>query len=144
MKPAPLFYGPALLLAMCGGCGSEVPLPDRAPVQGRVTLNGQPLTQGTVTFVPDTSRGTEGPIATGTIQPDGTYELSTAREAGDGAVVGFHCVRVQAVVGEPGAPGSLLVPPHYQNEQRSGLTAEVRAGQTNQVDLPLESPSGPR
>ena len=47
-------------------------LPSLIPVKGKVTYKGQPLTKGTVRFEPDGY----GRMATGKIQPDGTYVLS--------------------------------------------------------------------
>jgi hypothetical protein len=62
-------------------------------VQGKVTFKGEPVKYGTVSFVPDTTKGTDGPIAMGNIKSDGTYILSTD-EGGDGAVVGHHKVSI--------------------------------------------------
>ena len=79
----------AVALAGCGpGHGMTLGL-----VQGKVTYNGEPLKYGTVSFVPDASKGTDGPIATGIIKEDGTYILSTDA-GGDGALVGHHKVSV--------------------------------------------------
>jgi hypothetical protein len=60
-------------------------------VQGKVTCKGEPVRYGNVFFVPDVSKGTDGPSAMGTIKDDGTYILSTD-SGGDGALVGHHKV----------------------------------------------------
>ncbi|HOM17497.1 MAG TPA: hypothetical protein PLQ00_09220, partial [Thermoguttaceae bacterium] len=52
-------------LAGCGGSGAK--LPPLASVSGKVTLDGNPLPRGTVTFIPDESKGTKGPTAVGQI-----------------------------------------------------------------------------
>jgi hypothetical protein len=85
---------PTLLTAALGltGCGSDNGL-SLGRVQGKVTFKGDPLKYGTVSFVPDSSKGTSGPIAMGNIKDDGTYILSTS-DAGDGAVVGHHKISV--------------------------------------------------
>jgi hypothetical protein len=62
-------------------------------VQGKVTYKGEPVRYGTVFFVPNTSKGTDGPSAMGIIKDDGTYTLSTD-SGGDGALVGHHKVGV--------------------------------------------------
>src|ERR1700687_5390629 len=92
-----------VLLACCllgmalTGCGG----PRLGKVSGRVTVGGKPVTSGTIMFHPDA-----GPTAVGTIQPDGTYTLTTGKP-GDGAVVGAHRVTIQSTtVGE----GSLVEP----------------------------------
>jgi hypothetical protein len=120
------------------GCGSSS-LPDRARVEGQVTLDGQPLTTGTILFVPDAARGTNGPPAIGFIDAEGHYRLTTdRRRSGDGAVVGFHKVGIEARdSAEPGAVSRSLVPPQYADPETSGLTAEVQAGRVNKIDFPL-------
>jgi hypothetical protein len=64
------------------------------PVKGKVVLKkgGKPVTFGTVVFVPDKDNALRK-MATGTINPDGTYELST--EGKDGVPIGSYiaCVR---------------------------------------------------
>lgn len=127
-----------LLLASCGGPD----LPDRARVEGTVTLDGTPVTTGEVMFVPDTSQGNSGPPAMGTIDAEGHYELTTDRSGrgGDGAVVGWHKVRVQAREDvEPGEMARSLVPERYGDEARSRLVFEVKAGEVNEIDLELQS-----
>ena len=78
-----------MALLLLGGCGSG--LPERGKVTGKVTFNGKPVPEGTVTFYPQTGRS-----ASGRIQPDGTYTLTTFDE-GDGAIVGSHEVTIEAV-----------------------------------------------
>lgn len=134
--------GFAMLVVVAGGCGGGVDLPNRAKVSGKVTLDSQPINRGTVIFTPDNSRGTTGPPAYGQIGPDGKYELTTDRSGpgGDGAVVGFHKVAVQAREDvAPGEIAKLLVPARYEDPDRSGLTGEVKAVQTNEINLELRS-----
>ncbi len=131
----------SLCLILAAGCGSSPDLPDRAKVHGTVTLDGTPLNTGTVVFEPDGSKGAKGPPAFGQIDAKGHYELTTDRASpGDGAVIGHHKVRVQARQDvEPGKLAPTLIPSHYENTGRSGLTAEVKPGMVNEIDLPLKS-----
>ncbi|WP_435008364.1 hypothetical protein P12x_005592 [Tundrisphaera lichenicola] len=118
-------------LALSGaGCGAKSEFPDTLPVSGKVTYKGQPVTKGTVTFQPD-----QGQPATGAIQADGTYQLSTFAEK-DGALPGHHKVMIIATDGDPNMmPGSSpgykppkdLVPKKYNSLTTSGLEAEVTA-----------------
>jgi len=86
-------------------------------VKGKVTLKGQPLTKGIVRFEPDGY----GRMATGEIQGDGTFVLTTY-EKGDGAVVGQHRV---FVTGTGSSPRKELVPKKYTAPENSKLTADV-------------------
>jgi hypothetical protein len=130
-----------LFLTGCGSSGKG--LGARAAVQGKVTLDGQPLKLGDVMFVPDETKGTKGPPAVGSIDASGVFTLTTDREShDDGALVGFHRVRVFAVP-QPAKPEDppppSLIPLRYNDEATSGLTAEVKAGQDNTIDLKLSS-----
>jgi hypothetical protein len=82
-------------LSACGG-GNEFPL---AQVSGTVNCNGAPLKAGMVVFVPasttDEKTNDTGRSASGIIQPDGTFQLTTYA-ANDGAIVGAHTVQVFA------------------------------------------------
>src|SRR4051812_13406743 len=65
------------------------------PVTGKVTLDGKPLTVGTVSFRPDVTRGnTSMHIPTGEIDAQGNYTLVTIRK--NGAPPGWYKVLVFA------------------------------------------------
>src|SRR5690606_35570685 len=107
---------------------------ETAPVTGRVTLDGTPLTSGVVFFVPVSGRG-----ATGEIGADGTYRLGPY-QPGDGAAVGTHQAAVFPKAPSPefdAATSSQQVPARYQAPNTSGIEVEVVAGQTNIHDLKL-------
>src|SRR4051794_19033987 len=82
--------------ASVGGCGRGLDRPAMGKVRGKVTHGGTQLTSGTVTFTPITGKGGEGGhVATGEVESDGTYVLTTF-DTGDGAVLGQHAVTVVA------------------------------------------------
>jgi len=113
----------ALLLGACSGCGTgAAALPTLVPVKGKVTYKGQPLTQGIVRFEPDGY----GRMATGKLQSDGTFVLSTLKDA-DGVVAGHHRVFITDV------DKSLAKDRGFQKYQRAsekGLTADVSPEKT--------------
>ncbi len=79
------------LVFALAGCSSEYPM---APVRGRVTSQGQPVTGGQIMFAPQAVAGSKtgsypGKAAFGPIDKDGTYELGTHGDK-DGAVIGRH------------------------------------------------------
>jgi len=108
----------ALLLFSCWGCGSSsgtmAPL---IQVKGKVTYKGQPLTKGTIRFEPNGY----GRMATGKIQPDGTFVLSTLQQ-NDGVVAGNHKVSISDT---GSTPRKELVPKKYADAAASKLTADV-------------------
>jgi hypothetical protein len=78
---------------MLAGCGGD-DLGRRYPVSGRVIRLGQPVTKGTVNFPP--AEAAKGRAATGAIQPDGSYTLTT-QDPGDGALAGDYRVVISLV-----------------------------------------------
>ena len=136
------------VLLPLNGCGRS-DLPARAKVEGSVTFEGQPLNNGTISFVPDRNRGTTGRSATGVIGPDGRFQLRSF-EKDDGALVGFHRVQIESWANvpehplpnsdgqpqEPRPPKS-AIPRRYNDAATSGLTAEVKAGGKNEYVFAL-------
>jgi hypothetical protein len=105
-KPAAARLGIAFCLGglvSLAGCG-RAPFPV-APVHGKVTVDGKPLSTGKILFAP-VAQGENmdaGKWAIGALQPDGSFVLSTYGE-NDGAVVGEHWA---TVVSSPNAPASV-------------------------------------
>lgn len=130
----------ALTWLVCAGCDR---LPDTVSVSGTVSYNDTPLNFGTVTFLPVAG----GQPARATIQPDGSYQLSTYGEK-DGAVPGSHRVRIMCTTAQdPSNPqevgphdlmaGNLLIPRRYTQFGSSRLTAEVTLEGENNFDFKL-------
>jgi hypothetical protein len=127
-------------IAGCGDTTSTIPRVTAYPVKGKVLLpDGNPLTQGTVTFVPgDLLKGRE---AAGKVGSDGSFTLSTDK-AGDGAAEGQYSVRIDSEAGVPTGGkgrGRLLVPEKYGDESTSGLTVTVKAGENNLEPFRLDN-----
>jgi hypothetical protein len=118
-------------------------------VTGTVTMQGKPVADAVVTFVPT---GTDGEAASAITDSDGKYALTTWR-AGDGARPGEYRVKVskqesaavdpskmvknltieeeQKIYVEntkPRPPAKSLVPSKYQDESTSGLSHTVPQG----------------
>ncbi|MBN1909814.1 MAG: hypothetical protein JW818_08755 [Pirellulales bacterium] len=131
---------------MLGGCGYKPKLPPLAKVTGRITYKGKPLPFGQVRFIPDTSKGEMGPPGKGEIQPDGTYEVFTAKQRG--AAVGRHtvCVRAIQMSDDPqiagpdmkGLPNPSILPSRYDRPAESGLSADVKADTDNVFNFDLK------
>lgn len=121
-----------IVLSGCGGSSNNL-----AEVTGKVTLDGKPLTTGSVMTMPEHGRG-----ARGTIDSTGSFTLST-NELGSGASIGLHHIGVvaveEAVNLSPEAPRKSLIPTKYASPETSGLTIDVKQGEANEAVLELSS-----
>ena len=101
--------------------------PRTYPVKGTVMYNGKPVPKGTVLFTPVSG----GPTATGELNEDGTYRLTTYKP-GDGAPLGEYRVAIMAmegpVQGEPPVAPPPLIPDKYTSLALSDLKANVHEG----------------
>ncbi len=125
-----LVIGPFLLLLSIGCSGSENP--QTIIASGIVTIDGQPMTKGTVTFQPVLSEiGNLKRPATGQIDSSGRFQLSTFQD-GDGLLPGKYHVVITAFENAPtaeeyaaGAKRKSLIPEKYGNPATSGLEVIV-------------------
>jgi hypothetical protein len=107
------------------------------PVQGKVTLDGNPLTGGTVSFYPQ-EEGVKVPVPSAEIDAQGQYELRTGGR--DGAPPGKYraTVTVQRGIDENAPLPSLNR--DYSNPRKKLLEIEVRDGApVDAYDLKLTS-----
>jgi hypothetical protein len=114
-----------LLVASLMGCSSGE---TRLPVAGKVMWHGRPLTSGAVILRPDAAKGnTSKHEPRGTIDPEGSYQVATAGQAG--APPGWYKVGVVAT--EPGDPNNpyairkSLIPAKYGDPEQSELSLQV-------------------
>ena len=143
MKPT---YRKSLLLALLvlGGCSGATDDLPRQAVSGQVTLNGQPLSSGTIQFQPGA-----GPRAVsmsgGALIQDGSYSIPR----NEGLVPGKYKVSVSAASGDATAPAPKdvapgrsprllpdLIPPQYN--ARTTLEAEVKLNDANTFNFDLK------
>ena len=138
--------GALLTVAACclamSGCGGKSNLPPIVKVQGKVTLQGQPVTCGSIEFCPDRNKGNDGPMAFGSIGPDGTYTVTTQDGKGGtlkGAVKGFHRVCIKPAPPRPGSNVTpVKIPAKYTRMETSDLTVELKEGDDSPKDFDLK------
>jgi hypothetical protein len=128
LHPSALILSLALVLPGCGGGG-----PALAPVSGTVNYNGKPLAQGEISFHP---AGGQRP-AYGKIQDGKIVDVKTADK--EGVIVGPCQVGVTSVqaAADMYTPSKSLIPQRYADPKKSGLSCEIKKGQTNQVEFEL-------
>ena len=128
-----------LITALLAGCGPTGPTV--IPIRGEVFYKGTPLKdvpQGLVHYIPSTADGRQ---ASGRIQPDGSFVLTTFKKA-DGVVPGEYSIivsaysraakltreEVEARAGRGITPPRLLIPEKYTDPTTSGLSDSVDSG----------------
>jgi hypothetical protein len=130
-----------MALAATGGC-SRSPY-ELAPVNGKVTIDGKPLSQAKVMFAPVEVGDSINPgkPAFGLLQGDGSFTLTTY-EKNDGAVVGEHWVSIVKLANKSNK-ATLVNHPASKEPQFDRLNlpkkVTVVADQDNQIDLTLTS-----
>ncbi|AMV20785.1 hypothetical protein [Planctomyces sp. SH-PL14] len=128
--------GAAVVVAgMAAGCGSAGP--EIVPVSGIIKLDGQPLDQATILFVPE-----KGRTAVGLTDASGTYRLQFTEDRW-GALPGAHKVMITTERAQSGGEGSPVVPGRKEllpkkYHAATELTAEVAADKKS-IDFDLTS-----
>jgi hypothetical protein len=131
--PMRRFAALGVVLLTLSGCG----MGKRYPVEGKVTVNGKPLRDGKLLFVPDEAKGNEMTDAPLAQIKDGSYSLTT--QGKEGAPTGWYGVMVQTQY--QGAPADAVeLPLHYSDPLGSGLSVEVvPSPEPGHYDLKLEA-----
>jgi len=147
-------FAALIALVLCAttlfvGCGKKYVKTEG--VTGKVTLDGAPLANANVYFIPvDKNSGALDSYAK--TAEDGTYKLQTLTGAANaGTTPGKYLVKFDAQIAEdtgktemvsgkemPVMKAKSILPKRYNDENTSGFEAEVVAG-ANTFDFDLES-----
>lgn len=114
-----------LLTLLSGGCGSPEGLM-RYDVSGTVTHNGTPVPQGVIQFLPDSTKGNQGPAANANIV-DGKYDTSVS---GKGTIGGAHVVVINGFDGNARPDEELPYGKPLFPEFRTSVDLPLSAGET--------------
>ena len=123
-------------LTCCTGCGGRSDRPTLAPVQGSVTLDGQPLPDAEVWFDPQAG----GRTSTAMTDKSGRFELLYALGE-KGAIIGEHNVRISTFVQGGDEPGSTATVPERvpaKYAAPSAITKHVSEG-NNTINIELDT-----
>jgi hypothetical protein len=102
-------------------CGCSDGRPSRIPVSGKVTIDGVPLSKGSIQFVGGTGRPSRGAI-----QPDGKFSLMTY-EPGDGCPPGTYTVAITSTQQIDETTTKFFAPQKYADPKTSGISQTVDA-----------------
>jgi hypothetical protein len=142
IRPIAFFVLLGMAAAATIGCEKQEPL---GQVEGRVTLDGRPVTDAAVVF----ENREAGVSVTAELDADGRYRVETYDR--DGLPPGTYQVAVRPgtaytgeapLAAEPGpgsGGGNADVPEKYRRTDTSGLSAEVELGK-NELDFELQEP----
>lgn len=130
MKSVCTLFAAIATCFLINGCGGgDTKLPPLGMVTGKVTLDGNPVTNATVNF-----ESANGQIAFGNTDASGNYELKF-RSGLKGAEVGMNTVRIETILDAPPPAGYKDPIPAKYNSQ-STLQKSVQAGK-NTYDFEL-------
>jgi hypothetical protein len=129
LASAGLGVGCALLAVLVGvaGCGVK-----RIATSGTVTLDGQPMPEGILQFIPDSSKGNNLRLGCSGPVSNGRWNLVTSgmarADTGTGAPVGwFKVIYTHPTEGSkaPGASAAPNVALKYRSEQTTPISIEL-------------------
>ena len=138
--PATLALAAAVCLA-AGGCDSsgDDGFPETVPVKGKVSMAGQPLSKGSISFIPNSGRP-----ATAMLSPTAPMSWVPSRRR-MAPSRGHFRVTVTATTADPkqmprpgDPPPKNLVPKKYNRPETSGLTADVEKKDNKDFDFDLK------
>ncbi len=112
------------------GCGSKFACTDAA--EGTLTLDGAPVPNALVQFVPQVAEGLKAPTCSGTTDAKGFFKLTRGDNQKPGAVVGKNKVivfpgRAAADRDNPGTDAPSPVPAAYMSAAKTPLSVDVTA-----------------
>jgi hypothetical protein len=130
------------------GCSSSPPPTTihEALVRGVVTLNGRPLSRGTVTFLPQSTSRERIDPGIARIEPDGSFWVGNANLSKPAGVKpGRYRATVLAMDrrtdGSPGPPAQLMIPEKYTDEASTPFEFEIVEGQNRfRLDMTTDQP----
>ena len=137
-----LGVGVILLSTICGcGGGVEDKIGATLPVSGKVTIDGQPVSAGTVNFIPDAAKGNKADVnGFSMINDGGTYTLvaGTPTMTKPGMPPGWYKVTIKTNVPvgmQQSKTGAVMpesagaaIAPKFTDVKQTPLAIEVKEG----------------
>lgn len=131
------FIAAVAIVAALSGCGGGPRRPDVVAIHGVVTLDGNPVPDAIVEFVPEKGRPSEG-----VTDASGRYDLDYTQSQ-KGAITGKHTVKITTFREEIRLEGKITqkgvresIPPQYNSQSK--LTADVTS-ESSEVNFTLTS-----
>lgn len=128
-----------LIIFSISGCSNSVEEAS-SKATGTITLDGQPVTVGTINFYPTG----DGNSAFATINEDGTFTVNTSAgtvglEPGDyNAVIAYEVSPTEDAEGNE-VEGKNPIPERYRDEENPAIAVNVPEGGTDSLSIELTS-----
>lgn len=128
-----------LFVVVLVATGCEKP-PDFGRVKGTVTMNGKPLDQVRVLFLPDPEANNQGAHSVCITDDDGNYDLIYSKDVEiHGAIVGWQRVVVEDIAAENSRDKyrPIRIPAAYSSSAQTPLKFEVKPDEQT-FDIKIE------
>ena len=124
-----------LAVVWLGGCTSAEPT---GTVSGKVTLEGEPVTEGVVSFLSESGYST-----TADIQPDGSFSVTGGMPADKYTISVSPPEPTEALAPGEAEMAKSPIPRGYFDESTSDIVEEIKEGEnTVTIDLKSSGPTG--
>ena len=109
-------------------------------IKGQILYRGEPVSSGLIVLVPNLDRGSDGLLATGALQADGSFVVCC--EDGKPVPPGWYRIAIAPQAGSVDTPTPERpypgLPMKYRNPAFSGLEREIKPGIENLILLDLD------
>ena len=125
-------------LIAVASCSKQKP-PDTV-VRGQILFRGEPISGGLIVLAPNPERGSNGPMLTATLEPDGSFCL--VGPEGKPVPAGWYRIAIAPRAGVQEMPTAYRpypgLPSRFRNPAKSGLEQEIKAGTENVICFDLD------
>ncbi len=131
------FFGLVVLLVAISGCGGEA-IPELVEFEGTVLINGNPVPEVMVRFLPDPEKDNLGRNSTGVTDENGKFVLKYGGDSEKlGAAVGWHRICLIDIMAENSRDEPI---PHrfsmdLTEAASTPLSHEVKAKESFELDI---------
>jgi len=128
-----LFCFIAIFTTLAVGCNKNDAVPETTPVSGKVTVDGEPVTAGNVSYLPYDKEQKTGAMSAGTIDATGGYVIYTGGK--QGVPPGRYKVTVSPSMVPTGNKPSMPFDKKYADQNKTDLIITVTS---SNYDLKLK------
>lgn len=114
--------------------------PPETVVRGQILFRGEPVSGGMIVLSPNSERGSNGPLLTANLEPDGSFTV--VGPEGKQVPSGWYRIAVAPRAGIQDLPTATSpypgLPSRFRNPAKSGLEHEIKSGTENIICFDLD------